>query len=468
MKQDFQPTSVRYHVLMIICALAVTSYIHRLAFSSSQPFVSRTLGFSSADVGWLSAAFLMAYAVFEMPWGMLADRWGARHLLPGLVVCWSLLAACAAAAVLMEGHWLLAFVYLLALRFLFGMFQGGAFPVVSRIITDWIPRQERGFSQGCIWLSTRLGATILPLLLAKLILECGNWYMPFLILSGLGLIWSALFWSWFRNRPEDMPAVNQAELEFIAKGRAGQLAQPGQDSQEIIAARTLGKSSVPHAAASGHASVPWKRMLRSRSVWALCFVYGFTGFASNFYVTMLPTYLEQERSVQVDERKWMESLPFLWGAVACLTGGWLSDLIIRRWGSRKWGRRVMGTLGLCLGGVGWLCIPLLENRVALAVMLCLVFFFNDLIIGPAWASCADIGERHAGVLGGAMNMTGSVMGALGMLLAGYLIDLRQSTLLFSIYAGSFWLGAILMQQVDVTHTLADEPGQHAHRSEPEA
>ena len=274
MNQLSQPTSVRYHVLAVICALAVIAYIHRIGFSSSQPLVSTTLGFDEVDVGWLSAMFLIAYAVFEMPWGMLADSLGAGHLLPGLVVCWSLLVACAALAVLMEGHWLLAFMFLLGIRFLFGMFQGGAFPAVSRIMADWIPRQERGFAQGCIWLSTRLGATILPLLLTKLIAGCGNWHTPFLILSGLGLVWSTAFWFWFRNRPENMPAVNQAELDHIARGRG------------------TGRS-----ADSGHGAVPWKRMLGSRNVWALCFVYGFTGFASNFYVTVLPTYLKNVRQL---------------------------------------------------------------------------------------------------------------------------------------------------------------------------
>ena len=104
MNQLSPATSVRYHVLMIVCVLAVLAYINRLGFSSSQPLVSRDLDFDTEDVGWLSAMFLMAYALFEMPWGMLADRWGARHLLPALVVGWSLVTACAALAAEMVGY----------------------------------------------------------------------------------------------------------------------------------------------------------------------------------------------------------------------------------------------------------------------------------------------------------------------------------------------------------------------------
>ena len=113
-------------------------------------------------------------------------------------------------------------------------------------------------------------------------------------------------------------------------------------------------------------------------------------------------------------------------------------------------------VGLFLGGLGWAAIPSVEEPPALGFVLCLVFFCNDLVIGPAWASCADIGGRHAGTLGGAMNMIGSVLGATGAWLAGRLFKIGQSDLTFYIYAGSFWLAAVLLAQVDVTQTLAEE------------
>jgi ACS family glucarate transporter-like MFS transporter len=95
-----------------------------------------------------------------------------------------------------------------------------------------------------------------------------------------------------------------------------------------------------------------------------------------------------------------------------------------------------------------------ESVPALAVALCLIFACNDLAIGPAWASCADVGERYAGTLGGAMNMIGNLFGAVGGVITGYLLDAKRADLLFMIFAGSFWLAALCWLSLDVTRTLA--------------
>jgi hypothetical protein len=93
-------------------------------------------------------------------------------------------------------------------------------------------------------------------------------------------------------------------------------------------------------------------------------------------------------------------------------------------------------------------------------------------MGPAWASCADIGERYAGTLGGIMNMIGSLMGALGNIVAGSLfgkvfffsrpwtpgnepLTLHGTDLIFLIYGCSFLIAAVCWQGVDVTRTLSD-------------
>ena len=194
-------------------------------------------------------------------------------------------------------------------------------------------------------------------------------------------------------------------------------------------------------------------MLRSRSVWGLCLMYGCAAFAANFYVTLLPTYLAKQRHLGEDLTTWLSSLPFACGMAACLFGGVLSDRIIRRTGNRKWGRRLSGMLGLGLGTLGWLAIDAAPTPLVLGVVLCFTFLCNDLNMGPAWAACADVGERFAGTVGGAMNMIGSFTGAAGNLLAGYLFNAGQTDLLFGIYAAVFALGSLCWLLVDVTRPL---------------
>ena len=167
----------------------------------------------------------------------------------------------------------------------------------------------------------------------------------------------------------------------------------------------------------------------------------------------------------------LSSLPFACGIVACAGGGFFSDWIIRRTGNRKWGRRLSGSVGMLLGGLAWPFLNHAPNTLILGILVCVIFFLNDLSMGPAWASCADIGERYAGTIGGAMNMIGSLMGAMGNIVAGSLFGkefiasrpwtsdgetylLHGTDLVFLIYGASFLVAALCWQGVGVTRTLA--------------
>ncbi len=182
----------------------------------------------------------------------------------------------------------------------------------------------------------------------------------------------------------------------------------------------------------GHGAVPWERMLRSPSVWSLCMMYGFLGFSGNFYLTLLPTYLKNHRHLDSQTAGLLTSLPFAFGVAACFLGGWFSDAVIRRWGKR-WGRRIVGATGLSLAGLSIVAVPWVEGVVPLGFLLVLTFFGNDLAMAPAWAAAADIGERHAGVLSGAMNMIASFMAAIEALIIG-----RSSTRTTSSRRSSSW------------------------------
>ena len=141
-------------------------------------------------------------------------------------------------------------------------------------------------------------------------------------------------------------------------------------------------------------------------------MYGFTGFSGNFFTNMLPLYLSEHRHLPSDGAawRWLSALPLAAGSVACILGGSASDWAIRRWGNRKWGRRYIGMLGLGLAGPAFLATLWTQDVWMLGLLLTLTFFGNDLSMGPAWASCADIGERYTGTLSGAMNMVSALAG----------------------------------------------------------
>jgi sugar phosphate permease len=421
---------VRYLVLAAACSLAVLAYLHRVGFATAAPYLKEHTGLTDRDLSYLMAAFMLAYGLVEVPFGLLGDRLGVRHLLAVLVLAWSVLTGLIAAVFWLPAGTVWPLVYLLALRALFGAFQGGMFPSTTRMLADWMPVDERGLAQGCLWTSSRLGGALAPLVVVQLFAALGTGQAAFWSLAALGFVWCAAFWPWFRNTPGEMPGVSAAELRRIASGRA--------------------KAAVQ---AHAHGPVPWAAMLGSRSVWCLCLTYGALGMAGNFFITLLPTYLRTHRGFSAETAGWVSSVPLACGVVGCVLGGQLSDTIIRRTESRRWGRRVVGACGLGLASACLASTLLARDPVWLAVLLGATFFGNDLAMGPAWAACADIGERQAGTLGGAMNMLGSIGGTVGAIAAGHLMDQNRTVTLFLVLAASYATGSLLWWGVDVTRTL---------------
>ena len=434
-----RPTWVRYLVLAAACSLAVLTYVQRQGFVASTPYIKKDLRLNDELMGYLGSVWLIAYGAFQVPGGLLGDRLGARALLTMLVLGWSLsVGAVALTAGLPPGGWLAA-AGLFALQFLFAAFQAGGFPGLARVVADWMPAPQRGFAQGTIWTFSRLGGAVAPLLVVWLITEVfgGDWATPSWLLAGLGVIWCAAFWLWFRNQPGEMPRVNAAERDLIVAGRPAGPAAKG--------------------------PVRWPLFLGSRNVWALCLMYGFVGFGGNFITRLLPIYLHDHLRFGDKLTGRLTGLPLACGVVSCVLGGVLSDWIIRRTGSRKWGRRLVGGSTLLLAALACLLAVWAREAGLVAFAFGAWMFFNDGMLGPAWASCADVGERYAGTLSGAMNMTGAFLGAAGVGLAGKLLDLgkggdaRFYDLMFFTFACSYGLAAICWLAVDVTKPLVPRP-----------
>src|SRR5438105_1287756 len=86
----FPPSRLRYQVLAVACSLALLTYLHRLGFVVAAPEIKKDLGLDDEDMGYLMSAFLIAYASFQVPGGLLGDKFGGRNVLTVLVLGWSL------------------------------------------------------------------------------------------------------------------------------------------------------------------------------------------------------------------------------------------------------------------------------------------------------------------------------------------------------------------------------------------
>ena len=381
---------VRHRVLGLMFALTLVTYLDRVAISATATAMSDELGLTKSQMGDVFSIFVLGYVLFEIPGGWLADRFGARALLARIVLWWSAFTALTGAA------W--SFGSLLIIRFLFGCGEAGAFPGCASAISRWFPFAERGRAQATIMVGSRLGAALAPPLVIALMAVTG-WRGVFYLFAGLGVVWAAVWSLWYRNRPEEHPSVDASELALIQQGRG--------------------------APASHSDRIGWGRMLRSRNVWALCVMYSGYAWGLYFYLTWLPTYLEEGRGIAFERVGLAAALPLLVGAGANYLGGFLTDRFARRMPLR-WARRGPAMAGL-LGAAVFLSIAALtpDNTVNL-VALAFGFGCSDLILAIAWATCLDIGRDRAGVVSGVMNSLGQVGGLLAPAVIGRLVEATGS------------------------------------------
>jgi MFS family permease len=456
-----KPTLVRFGVLGFACALSMITYLDRVCISSAASSIKDALGLDTvADLNMAFFAFAISYAAFEIPSGWLGDVFGPRNVLIRIVLWWSVFTALTGAVGYSIGGLTFGLGILVLVRFLFGMGEAGAYPNITRALHNWFPFPERGAAQGTVWMSGRLIGGLTPMIWLILVVWLGlYWRATFWIFGGLGVAWCFLFAWWFRNRPEEKASVNAAELELI---RAG---------------------STDHEAA--HRSVPWRKLFGNLNLWLLCLMYFCAAYGWYFNITYLPDFVDQ---MGVDKESILSAVykggPLWVGAIACIWGGLLTDRFIHRTGNRKWGRRLFGLVGHSLCAVCcFACIFTYDFPFLFFLAISLAAFFNDLTMGPAWATCQDIGKRHAAIVAGCMNTVGNLGGALAGWLTGVIVKqtladyadslgktVEQLTaaekvagqlpgfqINFALFAASYVIAAFLWLRIDSTKAvIADE------------
>ena len=310
------PTHTRHVVLALIVGAYMITYMDRVNIASAVPVIQKDLGFSMVTIGWIFASFRWGYAFFQIPGGWLGDRIGGRKALSLVVVWWSIFTSLTAFS------W--NAISMGVCRFFFGMGEAGAFPIATRSLSRWMLPTERGFAQGLTHAASRVGAALTPALVVMMMLRYG-WRAPFFFFGLIGLIWSAVWYWYYRDTPGEHSRISAAERRLI------------EDSVGI---------SPPHSK-----SVPWRLILRSPSLWTLSLMYFCYGYAIDVYLDWFPKYLNEHRGFNLTQMGFYASLPLLAGAAGDLLGGTVSDRCAKRFGNLKIARRAVALAGFLLAAV---------------------------------------------------------------------------------------------------------------------
>lgn len=378
-------SNVRYRVLVLTFLLAFIMYLDRVCMGLVAPTIMREFNLDKITMGWSVSAFLWAYAIFQIPAGWMADRYGGRVVLAGALAWWSIFTAATGLAV--------GAISLAVTRFLFGAGEAAAFPASSRAVVRWLPAEQRAFGQGFQHSGSRLGAALTPPIVVLLVAAWG-WRWMFGFFGAVGVLFAFVWYSYYRDFPQDHKSVNSAELKLLE--RAG----------------------VPKRAGN-LLSVPWRRILRSPDLWFLSGMYFCYGWVLWMYLNWYPTYLVEARGYTMAKVSLGASLPLFAATATNIAGGWISDRLARRLGLKR-GRLFVSVAGFSIAGLGLIPGVLAESPAISLACLTLALAGLELTVPVSWALSLDIGGEFSGSVSAVMNTLGAVGGALSGICIGYL------------------------------------------------
>lgn len=349
----------RYAVVAALFALSVITYVDRACISAAKDDMASGLSLSDSAMGLVFGAFSLGYALAQIPAGWFADRHGPRIALAAVVIGWSAFTALTGAA------WSLW--SLIAIRFLFGVGEAGAFPGSTRAFYNWLPASERGRANGFLFSGSRLGAALAFPLLVWMMSQI-TWRWAFAILGSVGVVW-ALFWlAWFRDYPEGGPHSAR------------------QDATSALSLRDVFRTPV---------FIP---------AMAQYFAGNFTFFLS---LTWMLPYLKRQYSLPDGTAAQYAMLPLLMGATSQWITGFLVDRLYRS-PMAAWSRRLPAIIGFAIAAAGVGAAGWVPSAGLAVICLTVATFGADMTISPSWSYCADIAGKNSGSVSAAMNMVGNL------------------------------------------------------------
>jgi ACS family glucarate transporter-like MFS transporter len=429
-------TSVRHRLVFWLFVLTAVAYLDRTNISIAGVQIRRQFGIDNTQLGWLISAFLLGYATFQVPAGLLARRIGARRLLTLAVLCWAFFSALI--ALVPSGVYQVVLI-LVMVRFLLGGAEAMLFPASSQIVERWFPVQERGRANGIIFAGIGIGSGMTPPLVTEIILHF-SWRAAFWFSGAVGVVVAVVWYLSARDTPEEHPSVRLAELKLIQEGRP----------------RGSETTSTLNRALTTRRRVPWARIFGNKEVLALTASYFTCGYVAWIFFGWFYIYLAQVRGLNLRASAAYSMVPFIAMSVGCLCGGVLSDWTARRF-SMRLGRCLLPLAALALTAVFLVVGSRAEHAKTASILLACGAGCLYLSQSCYWAVAADVAGEFVGVVSGIMNIGAQLGGACTALLTPLIASRYGWNMSFFAGALLILLGALAWLVVSPQRRLLNTP-----------
>jgi MFS transporter, ACS family, glucarate transporter len=410
---------VRWRIYAFLFAFGFIAYFQQKGLTVAAERIMPELGLSQIQIGWLEWAFVLGYAAFQFPGGVIGQRLGAR-LMFTLIGSVAFLATILTplAPVALGGTAL--FVVLLGLQLLMGLAQGPIFPVSSGVMETWFRPERWALIQGLQSMGLQFAAAATPPVVAYLMTTLG--WQQALFWPNLPAVLVIVLWAWYaRNSPREHSAVTPEEVAEL--GRDTTCAPAKVDRQRL------------------------RLLLGNRSILLATFSYVCMNYVFYLISNWCFLYLIQERHFNSLEGGWLATVPPLAAGLGAGVGGKLVSMTCARFGTR-WGFRLVPMVALPASGLLLLLTVNLSNPYMAVAALALAFLVVELCEGPFWGATMFVARADTMSATGVLNTGGNAGGLIGIPIVAYLSQQGHWTAAFVIGAVFAVLGAIAWLGID--------------------
>ncbi|MDA9506665.1 MFS transporter [Bradyrhizobium sp. CCBAU 11386] len=361
-------TSVIAFVLLYIAYCI--SYIDRAAISLALAQIGKDFNLQAADLGIVISAFFLGYAAMQVPGGWLSDRFGSKYVVIVTIVMWSLFTAFTSIA------WSLT--SLIAIRFIFGIAEGGFPPASIRAISEVFKKDSRPKMSALLLSSNYAGSMVAPLIMAPLILWLG-WRHAFNAIGIAGIVFAVVYFVFvpYLGRPGNADAGAPAKPESRA---------------------------------------PMRELMKNPLLWQLMVVWFGLSCVNKGLDSWMPLYLLQHRGLDLKTVGVVAPIPFVMATIATAIGGWVMTTFF----SEREKYLLIGSSALT--GIFLYAMYKAETITMLIVFQSLVYFFKSFVLASVIALPTKLlRDDQIGSGVGMVNLGGQSAGFVAPVAIGFIV-----------------------------------------------
>lgn len=402
----------RIWIYVFLFTLTLINYVDRVSLSVASHALKAEFDISPIAMGYLFSSFVWLYFIALIPMGYLVGRYGPKTVNSYGIGVWSIATVCTAFST--------GFISLISCRLIMGAGEATTYPAGARVVRDWMPVKERGMATAVFHSGSLVGPAVGAIGFGWLITSFG-WRIAFVVAGTIGFVWLAAWLKWYQH-PSKAPWLSAAELA------------------EITADADAASARAPAVPAMGFAG-----LVRSRTMWAIGLSHGCAVYATYFFLTWLPTYLQTEKGLTVMTSSFYTAIPYLGAAVLAVVIGRFSDMVVPPQAAAAGKRRFVVGAVLVASSVIFM-VPLLSGTWAILLVITLslatcasAISLNLSLINDLVHSGEDVGTAA-----GFITAVGNLFGLLAPIATGYFVASTGGfAMAFTVVGALLIVGAVL-------------------------